>query len=360
MKKLTQAALFAALAVSFPALAHNPPIVVFDAPGALEAPGSGTLAVGINFWGEIAGEYFDANGTAHGFIRTPDGTFKSFDPPGSVYTLVYGLNLEGAITGSYYDASFFEHGYLRASNGTFTSFDPAPSQGTESLSINDFGEISGDYFDAAGVPHGFVRSANGTITTYDIPGATLGVFPGVLTGLTANGTVSGDYHVPDGSATPPYDSHGYLRSASGKITSFDVPGAGDTFFSSINDEETVAGFWVVAHGDVEHGFVRTAAGRFTSFDVPGAGTGTGATQQGTEPSNINDLGVVVGDYLDANSVAHGFSRACDGAFNTFDAPGAGSLPFQGLGTFPISNNLAGAITGYFIDANGVYHGFLKP
>jgi hypothetical protein len=42
---------------------------------------------------------------------------------------------------------------------------------------------------------------------------------------------------------------------------------------------------------------------------------------------------------------------------TFDVPGAGTGP--GQGTVPIANNPANLITGYFIDTNGVNHGFLR-
>jgi hypothetical protein len=46
-----------------------------------------------------------------------------------------------------------------------------------------------------------------------------------------------------------------------------------------------------------------------------------------------------------------FVRAADGAITRFDPPGSQS-------TFPISFNPAGAIVGYYIDASNVWHGFL--
>ena len=49
-------------------------------------------------------------------------------------------------------------------------------------------------------------------------------------------------------------------------------------------------------------------------------------------------------------------RNARGAFTTFDAPGAGTGGFQG--TFPISNDASGGVTGFYLDANNVYHGFL--
>jgi hypothetical protein len=48
-----------------------------------------------------------------------------------------------------------------------------------------------------------------------------------------------------------------------------------------------------------HGFV-LRQGTFTSFDVPGAA--------GTVPFGNNDLGVIVGGYLDANLGVHGFIK----------------------------------------------------
>ena len=58
----------------------------------------------------------------------------------------------------------------------------------------------------------------------------------------------------------------------------------------------------------------------TTFDVQGAGTGF---NQGTLLFGINPAGAVTGGYIDASGVAHGFVRAKDGTITTFDAPGAG-------------------------------------
>jgi len=44
-------------------------------------------------------------------------------------------------------------------------------------------------------------------------------------------------------------------------------------------------------------------------------------------------------------------------FTTFDAPGAGTA--AGQGTVPLSINPAGAVAGWYIDASGVTHGFLR-
>lgn len=77
-----------------------------------------------------------------------------------------------------------------------------------------------------------------------------------------------------------------------------------------------------------------------TFDVSGGGTGA---FQGTSPEENNDAGLIVGNYMDGNSVNHGFVRTPKGKISTFDVTGAGNQ---------------GTITGYFTDANGVNHGFI--
>ena len=85
-------------------------------------------------------------------------------------------------------------------------------------------------------------------------------------------------------------------------------------------------------------------------DIGAQGTGTEAA------ACINPAGAIVGLYVDASDVLHGYVRAPNGAITTFDAPGAGTGP--GQGTLPGSNNPAGTITGFYIDANDAEHDFL--
>jgi hypothetical protein len=79
--------------------------------------------------------------------------------------------------------------------------------------------------------------------------------------------------------------------------------------------------------------------------------------QGTFPANINAGGAIIGDYVDANIVLHGFARSSHSGIKTFDAPGAGTT--AGLGTTPTCNNAGNAITGWYSDPNGIFHGFLR-
>jgi hypothetical protein len=355
-------------------LAHPQTITVFDAPGAGTGPGQGTVGIAIRPAGAIAGAYIDANYVAHAFIRAPSGALDTFDAPGAGTgpgapgctlncpgTFPWSINPAGEIAGQYIDANGVYHGFLRFANGTITTYDvPAagtgPGQGGYGESINPAGVITGEYSDAGSVWHGFVRFRDGAIIVFDAPGAGTGpgqgTFVATVSGITPAREITGYYF--DGSNV----AHGYVRTPDGAITTFDPPDAGTgafegTYIGSINPKGQVTGGYVDASG-MNHGFLRAPDGTITSFDAPGAGTGPG---EGTLPANINPGGEITGNYVDASGVSHGFLRTHHGAITTFDAPGAGTG--SGQGTFPFSNNPAGAITGWEIDASGVFHGFLR-
>src|SRR5258708_34849314 len=89
----------------------------------------------------------------------------------------------------------------------------------------------------------------------------------------------------------------------------------------------------------------------TTFDAPGAGTGPG---QGTVTGQkLQSLGTITGYYVDAGGVAHGYVRIGT-TFTSFDAPGAG-----GFGTLAFGINQNGAVTGYYQDAAGSGHSYLR-
>ena len=54
-----------------------------------------------------------------------------------------------------------------------------------------------------------------------------------------------------------------------------------------------------------HGFLRAHTGKITTFDAPGAGTNS---PQGTVSYSINSAGVIAGFYQDGNGVSHGLLR----------------------------------------------------
>jgi len=79
--------------------------------------------------------------------------------------------------------------------------------------------------------------------------------------------------------------------------------------------------------------------------------------EATAALSVNPESAVTGIYIDASIVLHGFLRYPDGTFATFDAPGAGSL--AGQGTRPEIINPAGSIAGFYFDESDVSHGFLR-
>ena len=103
------AIILVALAISIPLSAQT--ITTFDAPGAGTGALQGTRALAINPSGTITGFYCDAVG-CHGFLRVPDGTITSLDPPGSVFSEALAINSRGVVTGAFYDASGVLHGFV--------------------------------------------------------------------------------------------------------------------------------------------------------------------------------------------------------------------------------------------------------
>jgi hypothetical protein len=72
--------------------------------------------------------------------------------------------------------------------------------------------------------------------------------------------------------------------------------------------------------------VRSSDTHIIEFDASGAATVTSPAcggSCGTQAFGNNDLGAIVGSCTDVNVVPHGFLRTPNGAFISFDAPGAG-------------------------------------
>ena len=98
---------------------------------------------------------------------------------------------------------------------------------------------------------------------------------------------------------------------------------------------------------VSHGFLRALDGTFTTFDAPGA-----AAPFGTTPIAINPAGTTAGGYYDGVVFFHGFLRARDGTFTTVDPPGSAATFVGGI-------NPAGVVAGDYFDAtSGAAHGFI--
>jgi hypothetical protein len=142
---------------------------------------------------------------------------------------------------------------------------------------------------------------------------------------------------------------GFVADDSGNFSEFVIPGATNVAAVGLNNGGMIVGFYKDALF-ATHGFLRTAAGKIAKFDEPDAYHGGGF--EGTRPFAVNDRGVIAGFYQDQAVLIHGFIRDGDGVFTSFDAGGATSL------TFPVSINEAGSATGYY-SGSGPYYSFVR-
>ena len=286
-----------------PAYAGTPSYTTIDYPGAVF-----TDCVGINRVGDIVGHYVDAASVDHGYLLRR-GTYTTIDFPGSNGGHVHDINSSGAIVGLYILAKRY-NGFV-LSGGVYASIEYPGAQSTRANGVNTAGDIVGSYYennsDSTGGSngskgHGFLLSG-GVYRAIDFPGADYTD----AWRINDNGQIVGRYKSGNG------DFHVFLLTiASGTFTSIDYPGAtqtamGDfTQMGGLNNNGDIASDFCSSSSNCEvasfgslHGFV-LSAGIFNLLDVPGAA--------GTAPFGINDRGVVVVGYTDANLRVHGFLR----------------------------------------------------
>jgi hypothetical protein len=356
----------------------KPIFKVYSAPGAgtQGATAQGTEGVGINVFGTTVGLIRDSNNVRHGYLRYADGSFTVFDHPDAGMdgtteqgTKVDAINAFGAVVGTYRDAQNLDHPYIREPDGHFVAI-PIPNLlGGNAASINLWGAVVGNYLNLTDVQnypillhyHGFVRSPGGTVTLFDPPGSTNTEIPAVGA-INDGGTVTGDFWVcnSDQSACT---AHGFVRRQDGSYVAFDVDGAGSDAYSGqgsfpqgINDLGEVVGYYVDTN-DVGHGFVRNAEGIITVFDVPTKCTTStppaDCAYEGTYPDSVNNLGAVTGAYYGEDGNSHGFVRNANGSITRLNVPG-----YQ---TYLSAINDFGVIAGLVYDSSFVLHGlYARP
>ena len=127
--------------------------------------------------------------------------------------------------------------------------------------------------------------------------------------------------------------------------SFQVPGSLATYALSINEADTVTGYYI-SNAGVSSGFVRYQDGQMITFDVPGS--------TATIPVAINTAGFITGYYDRPSStpvvfnIPQGFVRTPDGKITTFGNPvtTASSASFWAQ---PVTINVAGEVIGNYPD-----------
>jgi hypothetical protein len=171
--------------------------VTFDTPLGQHGVATCPRPAGINAAGVVTGVEFDQSfgcsnwpdtagscGGSHGFIRDPNGAIIVFDGPidpsrSNPGTDPAGINVHGAVVGRYWtaDQGSTSTSFLRSANGTFITFD-APGTNKQAtpgaVGINATGTITGNFNDSNYSPHGYLRTPDGTFTIIDAPEAVNG------------------------------------------------------------------------------------------------------------------------------------------------------------------------------------------
>lgn len=243
-----------------------------------------TVANGINMLGRVVGYYQNDTGT-HGFLLEPDGALVTIDFPGARWTAAFGVNNAGQIVGGYgsTDKATGRHGYL-LSGGSFSSFDVPGSIDTVARGINSRGQIVGEYMAPDGVRHGF-RLSGGSYASVEFPESGAG---------SANGINDSGQIVGLAGAGP--SSSGFLFN-SGSYSRITLPDSVYTEPYGVNNLGDIAGQKGVSEGPFQ-GF-RRIDGAYTSVDLPNYPASWDAR-------GINDLGQIVGRFIDRNGRSHGY------------------------------------------------------
>lgn len=201
---------------------------------------------------------------------------------------------------------------------TYEGIDCPDSISTEARAINDRGDIVGFCGDHSRF-HGY-RVRKGELSLIDVPGA----FHTFANGSNNLGHVVGWYGDTGG-------THGFLL-RNGRFTTIDVPQSVRTFALGINDLGTIVGFYEHRNSEFR-GFISDSRG-YRDVVPPQAVEATGAFA-------INVLGRIVGGFIDADGIPHGYYLK-NGIFTTIDPPDA-------LGTRAFGVNVLGHIVGGWTD-----------
>jgi probable HAF family extracellular repeat protein len=262
-----------------------------DFPGQMDSE-----ALSINDKGAIVGGYgtnIVGFGVSNNSFLLKGTKFTEIAYPGAAFTEANGINYYGVIVGQHGISFSDDHGFKLVGT-TYTTIDYPGATDTSASAINKSGEIVGVWGDSGGGVHGFLLS-KGAFTSIDVSGASATL----AYGINDTGEIVGWY------STTGSDSHGFLYSG-GTFTTIDYPGGySQNYLSGINDKGVIVG----AYGEPttvngveyqwEHGFVYQS-GVFTNADAP---FGPPAV---TLPFQINNNGVIVGEYVDNSDTVYGY------------------------------------------------------
>jgi hypothetical protein len=139
--------------------------------------------------------------------------------------------------------------------------------------------------------------------------------------------------------------HGFVW-RDGRVETVDYPGASGTFLFGVNNRGLAIGYYI--EGAVNHAVTYSIWSR----------TWTALPDIANYPLNqgygINDSGIAVGNAFSSTASVAWIYDPATLSYSEFTVPGAAAYT-----TSPSGLNDEGQIAGYFADASGVYHGFIK-
>jgi uncharacterized membrane protein len=288
----------------------------FDLPLSGTNAGAGTNINGIANSGTVVGFAIDNNGSFHNFTVNPllGPNAAPLNINGSTAAMALGVNSAGTVVGNDGNNSAFT---LAAPS--LTTYIPNNGVSATAFGINDNGLIVGQYTTNADRTPGYVLNGI-TLTTINAPSG-----PDVVNaqGINNNGLIVGFYVGNDGQFhgfTTQYNFANPSASLTGTpITDPTIPSVpgepGATFVFSqilgVNDQGIAVGYY----GDStmsQHGFFyNTHTGQYTFLDDPSEAFHNGV--EVTQITGINNSGEITGFYSDANGVFHGFVGTPAGA-----------------------------------------------
>ncbi|MFI5456223.1 MAG: hypothetical protein ACHRXM_12315 [Isosphaerales bacterium] len=280
----------------------------FDGPTPGTAAGTGTNMNGISNKGAAVGFTIDNNGNFSNFTANPlkSRTATILNINGSTKAMALGSNSAGTVVGTdgNGNAFFFNHGKVK-------TFIPTGGSSAIAFGINDHGTVVGQYVTSTATP-GFIRVKPNSYITINAPSG-----PNTVNaqGINNQGLVVGFYVGTDTQV------HGFIASekaaTNGTLTGTAIvdpsipvvpgePGASFVFSQilGINDHGIAVGYY----GDSttsQHGFLyNTKTGVYTFLDDPNEAFAKGV--EVTQITGITNSGEITGFYSDANGVFHGF------------------------------------------------------
>jgi uncharacterized membrane protein len=280
----------------------------FNGPNAGTNAAAGTNNNGISNSGTAVGVDIDNNGAFHNFTVNPlkSTTVNELNINGSTKAMAFAVNSSGTVVGTDGNGNAFY-----TIKGKVKTFIPKGGMSATAFGINDHGTIVGQYVTSTATP-GFIRVSPKSTITLNAPSG-----PNVVNaqGINNQGLVVGFYLGTDGQV------HGFMANEkstqNGTLTGTAIadptipnvagePGATFVFSQvlGINDQGIAVGYY----GDSttsQHGFIyNTHTGVYTFLDDPSAAFNNGV--EVTQITGITNSGEITGFYSDANGVFHGF------------------------------------------------------